>query len=118
MEDIKIVVIQRGFDMAGNLISDLLSKPDWEARAKNIEMYYKDLGPIRETLPEAPTTQENPNPNPNPNANANSNEDRIIGEVCTSDLSPKELVECKECVREVAKDPNVLHKYLKPSATG
>ena len=113
MEDIKVMIVKRVIDMSGNIIADQLSKPDWEAREENISRYYKDLDPIRETLPETPTIHEVTNPNPN--ANANSKVDRIIGEICTPDLSPEELSECQSCVESVVKDPNVLRRYMEPS---
>lgn len=109
---IKADVVRQLIDISGNLIADQLSKPDWESRKANIEQYYRDLQPIRETLPDAPSVREIA-----PNANANAN-DRIVDEICTPDLSPKELSECREGVEEVLKDPSVVAKYLKSSATG
>lgn len=113
--DIKMIVVQRGFDIAGNLISDLLSKPDWEARSANISQYYKDLQPIMETLPDAPVAREIPEQRGEIGKVA-----KIVDEVCTPDLSPKELLECKECVEEVVKgsDTDIMQKYFVSSATG
>ena len=106
---IKADVVRQVIDITGNLIADQVSKPDWESRKANIEQYYKDLQPIRETLPEAPDVREIPE---------QKGEDKIIDEICTPDLSPKELSECRSCVESVIKDPSVMNKYLKSSATG
>lgn len=109
-----MIVIQRGFDIAGNLISDLLSKPDWESRSENISHLYKDLQSIKDNCPDAPTVREIPEQREETGKEkAKMNE--IVAEVCTPDLSPKELLECQECVREVVKNPDVLRSYMKPS---
>ena len=112
---IKADVVRQVIDITGNLIADQVSKPDWESRKANIEQYYKDLQPIRETLPEAPDVREAPAVREIPEQRG---ADKIIDEICTPDLSPKELSECRSCVESVIKDPSVMNKYLKSSATG
>jgi len=109
--DVKMVAVQRGFDIAGSLISDLLSKTDWESREENISKYYKDLQPIKDSLPDAPTIREIPE------QREIGKSDEIVNQICTPDLSPKELSECKECVREVVEGSNtdIMKKYFEPS---
>ena len=107
--DIKMVIVQRGFDIAGNVIADLLSKPDWESRTANITQFYKDLEPVKKDLPEAPAVREIPE--------RRGGEDKIVDEICTPDLSPKELLECRSCVEDVLKGQgsDVMQKYFEPS---
>lgn len=108
--DVKTMIVQRVIDMTGNIIADQLNKPDWEARRENISQYYKDLQPIREVLPEAPVVREI-----SEQRRENGKVNEIVNQICTPDLSPKELLECRECVEEVLQNPDVLHKYMKPS---
>lgn len=118
MADIKTEIVKRAIDITGNIIADQLSKPDWEARKENISQYYKDLQPIRETLPEAPAVRETPVVREIPEQREETgNVDKIVDEICTPDLSPKELSECRESVESVIKDPSMMNKYLKSSAT-
>lgn len=112
--DIKMEVVQRSFNIVGNLISDLLSKPDWESRKKNISQFYKDLEPVKSTLPDAPDVREIPEQRAE-NGKEKAKVDEIVNQICTPDLSPKELSECQECVREVIKNPDVARKYMEPS---
>ncbi|GAG77221.1 unnamed protein product [marine sediment metagenome] len=107
--DIKAVIVQNVIDITGNLIADQINKPDWDARRMNIEQYYKDLEPIRETLPEAPDVRE-----PREQRGEIGNVAKIVGEICTPDLSPKELSECKSCVKEVLEgsSSDVMQKYF------
>lgn len=119
--DIKMIVVQRGFDIAGNLISDLLSKTDWGAREENISHLYKDLQSIKDNCPDAPDVRETPVAREIPEQREEIGKvDKIVDEICTSDLSPKELFECRECVKEVVKgsDTDVMQKYFVSSASG
>lgn len=109
--DIKMEVVQRSFNIVGNLISDLLSKPDWESRRSNIEKYYKDLQPIREVLPDAPMERAPREQR----EKEKTKSDEIINEICTPDLSPKELLECRSCVESVLRgsSTDIMQKYFK-----
>ena len=114
--DFKTAIVQRVIDITGNIIADQLSKPDWEARRENISQYYKDLQPIKDALPESPTVREIPEQR-GENGKEKAKMNEIIDEVCTPDLSPKELMECQECVRAVVEgsDTDVMQKYFKSS---
>ena len=107
--DIKAVIVQNIIDISGNIIVDQIHKSDWDARRKNISEYYKDLQPVMETLPDAPTVREIPEQT----LEQRGNVDKIVDEICTPDLSPKELLECRECAEEVIKEPSdVMQKYF------
>jgi len=106
--DIKTEIVQRIITTAGDVIAGQLSQPDWESRRKNISEYYKDLSPIMDTLPDAPAVREIPE--------QRGEMDEIIDQICTPDLSPKESLECRECVEEVVKGPSdVMQKYFESS---
>ena len=112
-------VFRQVIDIAGNFISDQVKKPDYEARRENITQYYKDLQEVKDTLPDAPDVRETPVVREIPEQREETGKvDKIVDEICTPNLSPKELSECKECVEVVLKDPNMMNKYLKSSATG
>ena len=108
--DIKMMVIQRGFDIFGNIIADQLSKPDWESRSENISHLYKDLQSIKDNCPDAPDIRE-------PYEHREKEKvklDEIVSQICTPDLSPKEMLMCQECVRDVltGSGTDVMQKYF------
>lgn len=111
--DFKTMIVQRIIDMSGNIIANQLSQPDWDARRANIEKYYKDLEPIKKDLPDAPLIEE-----PHEyREKEKTRTDEIVNQICTSDLSPKEMLMCQECVRMAltGSSTDIIQKYFEPS---
>lgn len=122
MDDLKAAVIQRLIDTTGNIIASQLSKPNFDGHRTNIEQYYKDLQPIRETLPDAPDVIPEPitapvTHEPEYSENEERKTDKLVDEICTPDLSPEELLECREGVEELLKNPNIMQKYFQSTTT-
>ncbi len=104
MDQIKARIIQQLIEITGNIVAEQLTKPDYEARERNIEQYYEQLMP-RPAKPK-PITEE-----PITSSGLETKTDNLIEQVCTG-LTGEERTKCEEAVKEFVRDPKSMEKYL------